>query len=207
MIKKIIFDIDNTLIDFPNYEEGYQELLDKYHINKNAKELYDAIGVYEVCGNFKKYDKDSLLMVINDELNLNLDNKFIDDYFDMYNKLITPVSEDVKDTLEYLSKKYELVTLSNWFTFSQKERMKYAGIAKYFKEIYGTDIIPMKPSKEAFLSVIGANEIGECLMIGDNFDMDIKVPHELGMFVYYLSKDNKLDYPSISKIEELKNLL
>ena len=80
MIKRIIFDIDNTLIDFPNYEEGYQELLDKYHINKNAKELYDAIGVYEVCGNFKKYDKDSLLMVINDELNLNLDNKFIDDY-------------------------------------------------------------------------------------------------------------------------------
>ena len=207
MIKRIIFDIDNTLIDFPNYIEGYQKVLDKYHVNKKAIDLYNAIGVYEECGKYNNYDKDELLKVINQELNTNLDINFIDDYFNMYNNLITSVSDSIKDTLNYLSKKYELVTLSNWFTFSQKRRLKKAGIDKYFSKIYGTDIVPMKPSKESYLSVIGNNKINECLMIGDNIDMDILVPFNMGMNVYYLSKGKKSIYPSINKIEDLKKLL
>lgn len=159
MIKRIIFDIDNTLIDFPNYIEGYQSVLDKHHIDKKAIDLYNAIGVYEECGKYELYDKEELLKVINQELNTNLDINFLDDYFNMYNKLITEVSDSVKDTLDYLSKKYELVTLSNWFTFSQKERLKLAGIDKYFSKIYGTDIVPMKPKKESFMSIIGNKKI------------------------------------------------
>lgn len=208
MIKRIIFDIDNTLIDFPkDYKIGYQQVLDKYHINKSASDLYDAIGVYEECGKYDKYTKEELLKVINKELNLNLGNDFLDDYFNMYNKSITPVSESVKETLEYLSKKYELVTLSNWFTFSQESRLKVAGIYKYFSNIYGTDIVPMKPCKESYLSVIGNNKIEECLMIGDNLDMDIKIPYEMGMNVYYLNKGKECKYPSIEKIEDLKEML
>lgn len=207
MIKRIIFDIDNTLIDFPDYIEGYQKVLDKYHVNKKAIDLYNAIGVYEECGKYNNYDKDELLKVINQELNTNLDNNFLNDYFDMYNNLITEVSESVKDTLDYLSKKYELVTLSNWFTFSQESRLKKVDIDKYFSKIYGTDIVPMKPSKESYLSVIGNNKINECIMIGDNIDMDIKVPYKLGMKVYYLSKGKKSNYPSIEKIEDLKEVL
>ena len=207
MIKRIIFDIDNTLIDFPDYIEGYQKVLDKYHVNKKAIDLYNAIGVYEECGKYNNYDKDELLKVINQELNTNLDINFLDDYFNMYNKLITEVSDSVKDTLDYLSKKYELVTLSNWFTFSQESRLKKVDIDKYFSKIYGTDIVPMKPSKESYLSVIGNNKINECLMIGDNIDMDILVPFNMGMNVYYLSKGKKSIYPSINKIEDLKKLL
>ena len=208
MIKRIIFDIDNTLIDFPEtYKEGYQQVLDKYKVNKTYKELYDAIGVYEECGKYNKYTKEGLLSVINKELDLNLNKEFLDDYFDMYNNLETNVSDNIKNTLEYLSKKYELVTLSNWFTFSQKERLKIAGLDKYFKEVYGTDIVPMKPTKESFLSVIGNHKIEECLMIGDNIEMDIKVPYELGMNVLYYSKGKDSKYPSINKFEELKEML
>ena len=208
MIKRIIFDIDNTLIDFPEtYKEGYQQVLDKYKVNKTYKELYDAIGVYEECGKYNKYTKEELLSVINKELDLNLNKEFLDDYFDMYNNLETNVSDNIKNTLEYLSKKYELVTLSNWFTFSQKERLKIAGLDKYFKEVYGTDIVPMKPTKESFLSVIGNHKIEECLMIGDNIEMDIKVPYELGMNVLYYSKGKDSKYPSINKFEELKEML
>lgn len=207
MIKKIIFDIDNTLIDFPNYEAGYQEVLDKHNTGKKAIDLYNAIGVYEECGKYNKYTKEELLKVINKELNLELDNNFLDDYFNMYNKLITPVNDSVKETLEYLSKKYELVTLSNWFTFSQMSRLKVAGIDKYFTKVYGTDIVPMKPCKESYLSVIGDNKLEECLMIGDNLDMDIKVPYEMNMNVYYLSKGKDSRYPSINKIKDLKEML
>lgn len=125
----------------------------------------------------------------------------------MYNNLTTHVSDGVKDTLDYLSKKYELVTLSNWFTFSQEVRLKKAGIYKYFTKVYGTDIVPMKPKKDAFMSVMGNKKFDECLMIGDNFNMDIKVPYEMGMNVYYLSKGIDSRYPSIDKLEELKEML
>lgn len=43
-------------------------------------------------------------------------------------------------------------------------------------------------------------------MIGDNINMDIKVPYEIGMNVYYLSKGMNSNYPSIEKIENLKEI-
>lgn len=208
MIKRIIFDIDNTLIDFPkHYEEGYQQVLDKYNTGKKAVDLYNAIDVYEASGKYDKYDFDELLKVINEYFHLELDDNFLKDYFEMYNHLITDVSDSVKETLEYLSKKYELVTLSNWFTFSQEERLKLAGIDKYFTKVYGTDIVDMKPKKEAFEEVLGGNKIDECLMIGDSIKMDIEVPSCMGMNVYHLCKKGESPYPSIRKLEELKDLL
>lgn len=208
MIKRIIFDIDNTLIDFPeSYKEGYQQVLDKYNIDKKADDLYDAIGVYEESGKYDKYDFDELLKVINEYLHLELDDNFLNDYFKMYNHLPTYVSDSVKETLEYLSKKYELVTLSNWFTSSQEERLKYADIDKYFTKVYGTDIVSMKPKEEAFKAVLGDYRIDECLMIGDSIKMDIEVPFNMGMNVYHLCKKGKSQYPSISALEELKDLL
>ena len=77
----------------------------------------------------------------------------------------------------------------------------------YFDEVYGTDIIPMKPKKECFMSVIGDLDPSECVMIGDNLEVDIKVPYEMGMQVYHLNKFGTSKYPTIRKIEELKERL
>lgn len=208
MIKKIIFDIDDTLIDFPRqYVDGYQEVLNKYNLNINFMDLYNAIGKYETSGKYEYYDIDKLIKLVNSELNLNLDRKFSNDFFKMYDKLITPVSQSTIDTLEYLSKKYELVTLSNWFTSSQTNRLKEAGIFKYFTNVYGTDKVPMKPKKESFQSAMGNLKAEECVMVGDNFNVDIKVPKEMGLNVYYLSKNKKEGYNTINSISELKELL
>ncbi len=210
MIKKLIFDVDNTLIDFPKeYVRGYQEVLDKNNIKKSFIDLYNALGKYETCGLYKYYKIEDVLNLINKELGLNLDKKFSDDYFKMYDNLITPVSDSTIKTLEYLSKKYELVVLSNWFTKSQENRLRKAGLLKYFTKVYGTDIVPMKPLEDSFLSVVGDLKVEECAMIGDNFDVDIKVPYELGMNVFYLNKDG-IKVPNITtikSIDELKEML
>lgn len=208
MIKRIIFDIDNTLIDVPKtIEEGYQSVLDKFNINYKAKDLYDAIGVYETCGEYKKYDKEAMLKKINEYLNLNLDINFFNEYLNMYDNLETKLNDGVKDTLEYLSSKYELVCLSNWYTESQENRLRKLDILKYFKEIYGTDKVEMKPFKDSFLSACGKYKPSECIMVGDNLNMDIKVPSELGIGVYHLNKNGKTKYPTIKNISDLKELL
>lgn len=208
MIKRIIFDIDNTLINVPEtIEEGYQQVLDKFNINYKGSDLYDAIGVYETCGKYKKYDEQKLIDTINKYLNLNLDITFMDEFFKMYDNLETKLNDGVKETLEYLSKKYELVCLTNWFTKSQENRLRKLDILKYFKEIYGTDKVVMKPLKDSFLSAIGNFKPNECVIVGDNLNVDIKVPHELGINVYHLNKNGKTKYPTIKNISDLKELL
>lgn len=209
MIKRIIFDIDNTLIDFPkDYDIGYKKVIKKYNYNFSSKDLYEAIGKYETCDKYKKYNIDNMVELLKEELDINITKEFFEEFFIMYNDLITEVPKEIKDTLKYLSKKYELVTLSNWFTENQVNRLKKADILKYFKEVYGTDQIIMKPNKESFLSVIGNNKVEECLMIGDNLNVDIKIPYEIGINVLYLNKNNiKTNYPTIKKIEDLKNIL
>ena len=208
MIKRIIFDLDNTLIEFPkDYNKYYDKVINKYNIDISSKDLYGIIGLYETNGKNIYYNKDKMLNLINKEFNLNLKIDFIDYFLEIIATLVTPFNNDIKETLEYLSSKYELVVLTNWFTDCQKQRLKEVDIFKYFNKVYGTDIIPMKPNKECFMSVIGDLKPEECLMIGDNLEVDIKVPYELGMNVYHLNKYGTSKYPTIKKIEELKEML
>ena len=208
MIKKVIFDMDNTLMDFPkHFEVEFKKVLDKFNVNVSSKDLYNAVGAYEINGNNKYYSKEKLIEVVNKVLNLNLGLDFVDEFFNMYDKLITPIPNETIETLKYLKSKYKLYIITNWFTDSQKSRLKEAGILEYFDGIYGTDIIPMKPRKESFMSVIGDLKPEECIMIGDNLEVDIKVPYEMGMQVYHLNKFGTTKYPTIRKIEDLKERL
>lgn len=208
MIKRIIFDIDNTLMDFPkNFELEFKKVIDKFNLDISSKQLYDAIGAYEKNKNNVYYNKEKLLNTVNEVLNLNLNIEFVNEFFNMYDTLITPIPQETIDTLKYLKDKYELVIISNWFTDSQKSRLKEAGILDCFDEIYGTDIIPMKPRKEGFNIVIGDLKPEECVMIGDNLEMDIKTPYEMGINVYHLNRFGTSKYPTIRKIEDLKEML
>ena len=208
MIKLIIFDIDNTIMDFPkNFEIEFKRVLDKFDAYVEAKELYKAVGTYETNKEGVYYTKEKLIEVVNKVLNLNLPLEFIDEFFYMYNVLISEIESGVIDTLKYLKSKYKVVALSNWFTDSQKSRLKEAGVLEYFDEVYGTDLVPMKPREESFMSVIGDLKPEECVMIGDNLKVDIEVPYELGFNVYHLNKFGNTKYPTIRKIEELKERL
>lgn len=208
MIKKVIFDMDNTLMDFPkNFEIGFRNVLDKFNVNIKPIDLYKAVGEYEKIGKYEYYTKENLIEVVNKVLNVDLGLDFVDEFFSMYDKLITPISRETIETLKYLKSKYKLYIITNWFTDSQKSRLKEVGILEYFDEVYGTDIIPLKPRKECFMSVIGNLKPSECVMIGDNLEVDIKVPYEMGMQVYHLNKLGTSKYPTIRKIEDLKERL
>ena len=62
-------------------------------------------------------------------------------------------------------------------------------------------------ASENSMSIIGDIKPEECVMIGDNLEVDIKVPYEIGMKVYHLNKCGTTKYPTIRKIEELKEKL
>lgn len=205
MIKRIIFDIDDTLILFPkNYIDGYNEVIKKYNLNITYKDLYDTIDKYESIS--KKFDKKTLVDFINQELNTSLDIDFVDYFIKIYNNLDIVLNDGVIDTLEFLYKKYELYALSNWFTSSQVARLKKCNILKYFTKVYGGDFY-VKPDKNAYLNCCSGLNLSSCLMIGDSLRKDIIIPYKMGINVYYLNKNINNNYPSISKITDLKEVL
>ena len=207
MVKKLIFDLDNTLIIWKDeYVQALKDTLKKYNINEDTNYVNDLIDGYEEY--YDKYDKENMLKHINNHVKEKLSMECMNDFLEAIGYMSEP-NEDVIDTLEYLSKKYELVVLTNWFKVPQTNRLKTAKIDKYFKEIYGGEDY-IKPLKEAFLQAAGNTPVEECVMIGDTYNLDIMGAHNAGMRPIFMNpkhKENKNNFEEITKLSDLKNIL
>jgi len=209
-IKRLIFDLDETLI---MWKSEYTSIITKSLKKSDNKE--DTLNIDAVLNTAEKLfdtlSKESLLKVINDSCHLNLEISFIDDLLENQKKASDPNDLELQKTIKYLSKKYELVVLSNWFTETQKGRLEHAKILKYFSQVYGGDMIKLKPNKEAFLKALGNNKPEECIMIGDNLYTDINGAISLGINVIQVDRRNKIkeqmNHKVINKIEELMDIL
>ena len=207
MIKKLIFDLDNTLIIWKDeYLEALKKTIKKYNINEDADYVNSLIDNYEDY--YNKYDKEKMLEHINNNIKEKINMDFIDDFLIEIGYMSEP-NEEVIDTLEYLSKKYELVVLTNWFKIPQTNRLKTAMIDKYFKEIFGGEDY-IKPNKEAFLTAAGNTKLEECIMIGDSYNIDVMGAYNTGIKPIFMNpkhKENKNKFQEIEKISDLKNIL
>ena len=116
--------------------------------------------------------------------------------------------KEVIETLEYLSQKYELVTLSNWFEKEQEERLEKVGIRKFFKSCYACENIKMKPNKESYLTAAGDKKIKECIMIGDSIKKDVEGAISCGMqAIYYNPGKKQSEHTNIRNFSELRQIL
>lgn len=202
MIKKILFDLDNTLI---KWKDNYR------YLSMEEAGITDLELIEKMDEAFSKYEesvehitKESLIKYLLD-LNYGLTEKqafnIVMNDCNRYEK----ASQKQIDLLEYLSSKYELVVVTNWFSDIQSERLKRSGILKYFKKIYASNDYKVKPNKEIFIAAMGDNKPSECIMIGDSIKKDVEPAIELGMDAYLIGNDK--NYKSINSILELKEML
>ncbi len=210
MIKKIIFDVDDTLIINDKSDlKDYVSVLNKYDSNKtmdDALELYKCIGEYELYA--KKYDENTLLKFINNYFNKDYPIEFVKDILNAVSNW-GKLPEDMIDVLNYLSEKYELYVLTNWFTNSQKKRLEKLNIIHYFKEFIGPEQF-VKPDIESFEYFYKNCKPEQCVMIGDRYDVDIEVPIKLGMkaILYdYSNKYSDIDCIKIKSWKEIRDIL
>ena len=222
MIKKLIFDLDNTLIMWrKEYNIAVQKAFEMLNL-KYSQEMVDIIN--NLTDSFENdfdnphryYNKKVFLEYINKKTNYNLNINFLNSWLKCNIIYSTPdkLDKTVYDTLEYLSKKYELVVLTNWFSDAQIGRMEKAGIKKYFSHIYTAEKYA-KPKKEAFLQAVEKNNLNECVMIGDNLIIDILGARDTGItnLIWINNNNKKDDYKDILKnikvitnLNELKNI-
>ena len=207
MLKRIIFDLDNTLIMWKNeYLNALKETVELYNIKEDYVYLSSLVDEYD--DKFDYYDKELLIEFVNKNIKDKIDMNFLNTFLDKFGYM-SDKNDEVIDVLEYLSQKYELVVLTNWFTNPQKKRLENAHILKYFKEVIGGEV-HMKPSREAFINAIGPYKTCECVMIGDDYNKDIIGANNAGLDVIYFNykgKENINNYKEIKNISELKGIL
>ena len=207
---KIVFDLDNTIFFISEkWKEIYKSFIDKYNLNISSEELYSTIGRIEKDNPDICINKEFFMNFINDKLSINLNEEICEELLDEYAKIPLLYVDTIRDVLSYLSSKYELIVYTNWFTNNQMLRLKINGMDKYFTNVYGWDILPVKPSKKGLEEIIKNDNINNYVFIGDNIDMDIKLPNSLGMDTIFYNRKNidQDEYNEIRNIEELKNIL
>lgn len=229
MIKRVILDIDNTLISWKNeYYNEIFEVLKELNIecsNEEFNKIKQAFGEYENV--YYSFNKENMINYINEYTGINYPDEFVNK---VINKWANCVSENLPEetikTLKYLSNKYEMVCLTDWYKEPQIQRLEKTNILKYFKKIYAAENTKRKPFKEAFMQAIGENKPEECIMIGDSFERDIEGALKAGLqAIYYNPKETEkinkssyceleteegqkqIKYYTVSKIDEILNIL
>ena len=153
MIKRLIFDIDGTLITGVSFDKAIKNSLLEHGLfsEENKQKFICAISTYE--NNHSEYEQKQYLQYFSQVLGYQLDKEFLDTFFRNLGLYAIPDNnKELIETIEKLSKKYELVLLSNYFEKSQRGRLKHIGIDKYFTEYYGEKIC--KPNRQAFFDAI-----------------------------------------------------
>jgi len=210
MIKKIIFDLDNTLLFIsPEWEKCYQKFIDNYNLSITPEDLFSCIGTFEKNINNVIVTNKIMCEYINGRLPISLTENMFIELLNVYKNIPLLDIDIIYNVLEYLSHKYELIVYTNWFSKNQIERLKIYNLDKFFSKIYGWDDLEIKPSKIGIEKIIGNNKIDEYVFIGDKMDFDLEVPHNMGMATIFLNrkfvKQNK--FQEIFNIEELKEIL
>lgn len=216
MIKRVIFDIDNTLI--PWKEEYYQEIkkaLDDLNIEHTEKDYYEIKKAFSEYENiYYKFDRKLMIEYINKYTKKNYPEEFIYKITERWaNCVPDKIDDNIIRMLEYLQNKYEMVILTDWYGDQQEKRLEKLGILKYFSVLYSAEKTKRKPFKEAFIQAIGNNKPEECIMIGDNLERDIQGALNAGLQAIWYNPNNKTEtakgvkYYTISKLEELLNII
>ena len=103
MIKRLIFDVDGTLINGVNFIKPIEATLKRLNIYKesNVKSFLEAISTYEKSHN--NYNKKDYIKHFENYLGTKLDDKFINIFFEELKKCVQQDTIKLKDNIEVLA--------------------------------------------------------------------------------------------------------
>lgn len=222
MIKDILFDLDDTILDFSSSEKtvlkktlGYfslyreDDILERYHeINKEQWQKLergeidrDEVKVSRYRRLFKEYGIDSVSA---------------EEMTQKYEALLCESSiftEGAQNLLEELFPKYRLFIVSNGAKDVQDSRIKNAGIGKYFEDIFiSSDIGFDKPDVRFFekaVEKVDGFKKENAVIVGDSLTSDILGGKNFGIKTVWFNRhaeSNETDIAPDAEFYCLKEL-
>lgn len=214
MIKRVIFDMDNTLMPWKKEYDNeigivLKELGIEYTEEENKK-IRKALIEYE--NNYYTFNTKLMIDFINKYTKKNYPEELIEKLMNKWSKCAPEkLPESTIKVLEYTKSKYEVVVLTDGYKEQQVKRLEKAKILKYFQEVYAAENTKRKPFKEAFMQAIGENKPEECIVIGDDFQRDIEGALKAGLQAIYYNPNNteqskKISFYNLKNNEETKQI-
>jgi putative hydrolase of the HAD superfamily len=232
--RHLFFDLDHTLWDFEaNAHATLWELYESLQLKERGVHDFELFYRNYLVHNEKLWERYRKGYIKQDELRVKrmwltlLDFKIADDKLaqEMNTRFLdllptrTLLFPYTKEILQYLANRnYILHLITNGFEKTQHSKLKYSGLAIYFKEIITSEGSNyLKPQKEIFEFAFEKAKARpeECIMIGDTIDVDILGAVNAGIdqvHVNHLTKepvaviDNRLPTYTVYTLKELEKI-
>lgn len=232
--KYIIFDVDDTLLDYGSAFHTAQRAIADYLEVEYSKEyiaLSEKLGwkawqdaglndtdSVDVQKNYHSYYFQYLRQHYRDLIEEYHANVNVEELVERYIKSVSSskvfMEENTLQVYRELAKKYKLVLATNGIDRIQRERIE-AFLPYTCKNYISENMNTIKPAKAFFQYIINDLECEpkECLMVGDSVSNDMVGALDAGMDVCYYNIRNKsipegisVNY-EIKSIEEILNIL
>lgn len=197
--RAIFFDLDRTLWDLER--NNAETLYDLYHYFRLPEqgirdpllfmEIYNRVNqvVWDLYKE-EKIDKDTLrwkrfydTFIVFGLDDLDLARRF-SSHFLSISPLKTNLIPYALELLEYLKNNYDLYVITNGFEETQTSKLAHCGLMSYFKNVFISERIGYKkPDIRLFRHALkeAGVEPSQALMVGDEYDSDIKGGIDAGM--------------------------
>ncbi|MBL7170112.1 MAG: HAD family hydrolase [Candidatus Aenigmarchaeota archaeon] len=206
-VKVVVFDLWNTLI-YDSSKENHEKMARLLGF-ENRQEFWDYCDSYFFHRNQKFYD--FLKELIEEK---NLPEETFDKIKELWedSKNYVNVFPETISTLERLKKKHKLAIISNSAEEEANESLEKLNLKKYFDYIVLSCKVELaKPDPRIFQLVLDHFKVKleECVMIGDNLEVDVIPARMLGMKGILIDTRKKyLEYKDenwyITSLNELK---
>lgn len=228
--KHLFFDLDHTLWDF---DANARITLEQLHLDMKLPEKgihdFDLFHKNYLAHNERLWAQYRTGHIRQDELRLKrmwlclLDFDVDDEELalqmnELFLQLLPTRNLLFPDTIEVLTylqeRGYRLHLITNGFEEVQHNKLKYSGLAPFFKVVVTSECSnSLKPQKEIFEYALNKTcaTVKESLMIGDALDVDVAGALNIGMDAVHVNYNNKeqdiTPTYTIYHLSELKSFL
>ena len=218
MIKYVLFDVDDTLLDFGKAEAAAirktferigipvtEELIHRYsEINARQWARLERGEISREQVLTGRFD------ILFSELGINVPSEMAQASYEYLLGIGHYFVDGAEELLEALKDKYELYIVSNGNASVQDRRLKSAGIIPYFKDIFISERVGFnKPSAEFFdacFERIPGFEKDKAVIVGDRLSSDILGGINAGVKTCWFNPRGDAPDPDIPADYEIKHL-